>query len=86
MAIPEVIPHILTPPELPITETSNSTDIYVVSQSGVTYGQTRDTLLSSIAAATAYPTGTIVMYAGSTAPTGWLKCDWTSYLTSDYQD
>lgn len=86
MAIPEVIPHILTPPELPITETSNSTDIYVVSQSGVTYGQTRDTLLSSVAAAAASPTGTIVMYAGSVAPTGWLICNWTSYVTSDYQD
>lgn len=86
MAIPEVIPHIVTPPELPITTTSNPTDVYVVSQSGVTYGQTRDTLLSSVAAATSSPTGTIVMYAGSAAPTGWLICDWTSYVTTDYAD
>lgn len=28
--------------------------------------------------------GVIQMYAGSTAPTGWLICDGTSYLRSDY--
>lgn len=86
MAIPEVIPHIVTPPELPITETSNSTDIYIVSQSGTTFGQTRETLLSGVINSSAAPTGTIVMYGAAAAPTGWLKCDWTSYVTTDYPD
>lgn len=86
MAIPEVIPHILTPPELPLTTTSNSTDIYVVSQSGVTYGQERDTLLSSVAASVSNPIGAILMYGGASAPTGYLKCDWTAYDPALYPD
>lgn len=32
------------------------------------------------------PTGTIVAYAGSTAPAGWLMCDGTVYLNSQYQN
>lgn len=30
------------------------------------------------------PAGTIVMWAGSSAPSGWLLCDGTSYKISDY--
>lgn len=30
------------------------------------------------------PVGMIVMYAGGTVPTGWLKCDGTGYATSTY--
>ncbi len=30
------------------------------------------------------PTGSVQMYAGSAAPTGWLLCDATSYLRTDY--
>jgi microcystin-dependent protein len=30
------------------------------------------------------PVGMMVMYAGGTVPTGWLKCDGTGYATSTY--
>lgn len=30
------------------------------------------------------PTGTVLAFAGSTAPSGWLLCDGTAYLQSDY--
>jgi microcystin-dependent protein len=32
------------------------------------------------------PTGSIVMFGGSTAPTGWLLCDGSSYPTTYYPD
>ncbi len=32
----------------------------------------------------ALPSGSIQMYAGATAPSGWLLCDATSYLRTDY--
>jgi microcystin-dependent protein len=31
------------------------------------------------------PSGTIMPYAGSTAPAGWLVCDGTSYVRTNYQ-
>ncbi len=39
-------------------------------------------LLTPVANAT--PSGSIQMYAGATAPAGWLLCDATSYLRTDY--
>lgn len=37
-------------------------------------------------ASSGVPAGVVVPYAGSSAPTGWLLCDATSYLRTDYAD
>lgn len=47
----------------------------------VEYDGTQFQLISSI---NAVPSGMIQMYGGSTAPTGWLLCDGTSYLQATY--
>ena len=58
----------------------------IVNLTGATAGQT---LVYSVSGTTFNPTtvnpvGTVVMYCGSTAPSGWLICDGTVYNISSY--
>jgi len=58
-----------------------------MSNAGVTaIGATKitDAMINSGAVSILHPSGSIIMYGGSSAPTGWLLCDGASYLRADY--
>lgn len=42
--------------------------------------------LNGAALTAIFPSGSIMLYAGASAPTGWLLCDGTSYLRATYAD
>lgn len=58
----------------------------IISLSGATSGQALvySTSTSTFTPTTITPVGTVVMYGGATAPTGWLACDGTVYNISTY--
>lgn len=58
-----------------------STDIYITYKA---VGSYTDATAMNDALLYLVPTGAITMYASTTAPTGWLYCDGTVYLRSDY--
>ena len=58
-----------------------------ISNAGVTaIGATKitDAMINSGAVSILHPSGSIIMYGGAAAPTGWLLCDGASYLRADY--
>jgi len=58
----------------------------IVNLAGATSGQTLVYSASGTVfnPTTITPVGTVIMYVGSTAPSGWLVCDGTVYNTSSY--
>lgn len=86
MAIPEVIPHLQTIPELVETETLSSSDWFVVSRAGVTYKISKANLATAIGGggSSSDQIGDIKLTMNPTNPTGWVDCDNSSYSTATY--
>lgn len=86
MAIPEVIPHLQTIPELVETETLSNSDWFVVSHAGVTYKISKANLVTAIGggSSSSDQIGDIRLTMNPTNPTGWVDCDNSSYSTATY--
>ena len=86
MAIPEVIPHLQTIPELVETETLSSSDWFVVSHAGVTIKISKANLATAIGGggSSSDQIGDIKLTMNPTNPTGWVDCDNSSYSTATY--
>lgn len=77
----EVWQRILGFPSWVSGDTAITGDV-TISNTGVTaIGATKivDTMVNSGAVSILNPTGSIIMYGGASAPTGWVLCDGTSY-------
>lgn len=61
--------------------TVQSTDEILVNRSGTLYKATQAQIINSVST---IPIGTVVMFAGLTAPTGWFFCDGQPKLLSTY--
>lgn len=69
----------------PITSVDNSDELLVNKTTGNTgvYKVSKNDLLKSVPIT---PVGTLVPYAGQTPPIGWLLCDGSEVLKTDYND
>ena len=62
---------------------NKTTDTLLVNQSGVLVSATPDQLIGALEV---LPVGTITMFGGTTAPTGWFICDGSEYPRTTYAD
>lgn len=65
------------------TSVNRTTDELLISQGGVLAKATPDQLIGSI---DTMPVGTIIMFGGLTAPTGWFICDGEEYSVVTYAE